>query len=130
MNTIPQRPHYSQVKNLKLPSGPVEASFECGYRLVRRKGRNGREQWERVPLTLEDILHPQFGDVHVLSDPHTDDCTYLRTVLKERYAAERSVAILSDCGIYWDRPGLKHHSPDLAVIFGVKKRKGWDTFHV
>jgi hypothetical protein len=25
---------------------------------------------------------------------------------------------------------LKHHSPDLAVIFGVKRRKDWKTFHV
>jgi Uma2 family endonuclease len=97
---------------------------------VRRKGPDGREVWERIPLTLEDVLHPQEGDVHLLSDPHTDDCTYLRDVLKDRHAGERSVAILSDCGIYWDIPGLEHHSPDLAVIFGVKQRKGWETFDV
>jgi len=98
--------------------------------LVRRPGRNGRAEWQRIPLTLEDVLHPQEGDVHLLSDPHADDCTYSRTVLKDRYAGDQSVAILSDCGIYWDIPRLKHHSPDLAVIFGVKRRKGWRTFHV
>src|SRR5262249_32876327 len=66
------------------------------------------------------------------SDPHVDDCTYLRIVFKDRYAADRSVVVLSDCGIYWDIPGLAHHSPDLAVIFGVKRRKPkeWRTFHV
>ena len=53
-------------------------------RIVRRKGRDGREEWVRIPLTLRDVLHPQFGDVHVLSDPHADDCTYLRVVLKAR----------------------------------------------
>jgi Uma2 family endonuclease len=98
--------------------------------LVRRKGRDGRVDWKRIPLTLEDVLHPQEGDVHLLSDPHTDDCTYLRVVLKDRHAFDRSVAILSDCGIYWDIPGLEHHSPDLAVTFGVKQRKGWETFDV
>jgi colicin import membrane protein len=113
----------------RVPSKPA-ASFDYGYRYVEKKRRDGRIDFVRVPLTLDDVLHPQFGDVHVLSDPHTDDCTYLRTVLKNRYADDRSVAVLSDCGILWDKPGLEHHSPDLAVIFGVKRRKGWKTFHV
>jgi Uma2 family endonuclease len=84
----------------------------------------------RVPLTLEDVLHPRFGDVHVLGDPHDDDCNYLKDVLKDRHAADRSVVVLSDCGIFWDIPRLRHHCPDLAVIFGVKQRKDWKSFHV
>jgi Uma2 family endonuclease len=79
---------------------------------------------------LEDVLHPRFGDVHVLSDPHDDDCHYLKYVLKARYADDRSVVVFSDCGIFWDVPRLRHHSPDLSVIFGVKRRKDWKTFHV
>src|SRR5205814_8267137 len=55
---------------------------------------------------------------------------YLTDVLEDRDAHDRSVAVLSDCGIFWDVPRLKHHSPDLAVIFGVKRRKDWKTFHV
>jgi len=66
----------------------------------------------------------------LLGDPHTEDCYYLRGALKVRYAPDRSVVVLSDCGIYWDIPRLRHHSPDLAVIFGVKRRKDWSTFHV
>jgi Uma2 family endonuclease len=81
-------------------------------------------------LTLEDVLHPNPGDVHLLSDPHGDDCNYLKYVHKDRYRDDASVVVLSDCGIYWDKPGLKHHSPDLAVIFGVKRQKEWNTFHV
>jgi Uma2 family endonuclease len=79
---------------------------------------------------LDDVLHPRQGDVHLLSDPHTEDCYYLRGTLKVRYAHDRSAVVLSDCGIYWDVPRLRHHSPDLAVIFGVKRRKDWSTFHV
>jgi Uma2 family endonuclease len=130
MSTIPRSPAAAQVRNRNRPAGAHEASFEYGYRLVPRPGRNGRTEWQRIPLTLHDVLHPREGDVLVLSDPHADDCTYLRIVLKDRYAAERSVAVLSDCGIYWDIPGLEHHSPDLAVIFGVKRRKGWRSFRV
>jgi Uma2 family endonuclease len=81
-------------------------------------------------LTLEDVLHPRFGDVHVLGVAHGYDCKSLSNVLEDRYSGDRSVAVLADCGIYWDKPGIKHHSPDLAVIFGVKQRKKWNAFHV
>jgi colicin import membrane protein len=107
-----------------------KASFRYGYREVREKLPDGRSRWKRVPLTLEDVLHPQFGDVHMLGDPHSEDCTYLRSVHKARYADDPSVAVFSDCGIFWDIPGLKHHSPDFAVIFGVKRQKDWKTFRV
>ena len=55
-----------------------KASFDYGYREVREKLPDGRCRWKRVPLTLEDVLHPRFGDVHMLGDPHSDDCSYLR----------------------------------------------------
>lgn len=106
------------------------ASFAYGYREVRVKLANGRSRWKRVPLTLEDVLHPRFGDVHMLGDPHDDDCNYLKDVLKCRHADRPSVVVLSECGIYWDIPGLRHHAPDLAVIFGVKERKDFKTFRV
>jgi Uma2 family endonuclease len=107
-----------------------KASFDYGYRELYKKLPNGGYRWVRVPLTLEDVLHPRFGDVHMLGDPHNNDCTYLKDGLKARYAADPSVVVLSDCGIYWDVPGLRHHAPDLAVIFGVKRRKEWETFKV
>jgi len=107
-----------------------KASFDYGYREVLKKLPDGRETWVRIPLTLEDVLHPEFGDVHVLGDPHDDDCNYLKDVLKDRFAADPAVVVFSDCGIFWDVPGLRHHSPDLSVIFGVKRRKDWQTFHV
>src|SRR5262245_50453823 len=123
MSTIPKRSAPSRARTPRRPAGLDTASFDYGYRLVRRKGLNGEAEWVRIPLTLWDVLHPQEGDVHLLSDPHTDDCTYLRIILKDRHAGDRSVVVLSECGIYWDIPGLAHHSPDLAVIFGVRKRK-------
>ena len=107
-----------------------KASFDYGYREQRKKLPNGGYRWVRVPLTLEDVLHPRFGDVHMLGDPHDDDCNYLKDGLKARFAVDASCVVLSDCGIYWDIPGLRHHCPDIAVIFGVKRRKDWETFNV
>jgi colicin import membrane protein len=135
MSTIPNppaktEPETARVLTPKKPHARDKASFRFGYRYQRKKLPNGRIDYEMVPLTLEDVLHPQFGDVHVLGDAHVHDCTYLLNVLEDRLAGDRSAKVLSDCGIYWDKPGLKHHSPDLAVIFGVKQRKKWETFHV
>ena len=97
----------------------------------RKKLPDGRYRWVRLPLTLEDVLHPRLGDVHMLGDPHDDDCNYLKDVLKARYRGRSARSSCSptagSSGIF---PACRHHSPDLAVIFGVKRRKDWKTFHV
>jgi colicin import membrane protein len=109
MSTIPDRQASTHAdattpRTARRPRSREKASFRYGYRYVRKKLANGRIDFERVPLTLDDVLHPQFGDVHVLSDPHGDDCNYLRYVLKDRYVGDRSVVVFSDCGIFWDVP--------------------------
>jgi Uma2 family endonuclease len=83
-----------------------------------------------VPLTLADVLHPEYGDVHVLSKPHNIDCEYLHSVSAARLADDPTAVVLADTGIYWGITRLKHHSPDIAVILGVKQQKDWETFHV
>ena len=132
MSTVPERrfPASDDAPKANRKARAGDASFDYGWRYVRQRLPGGEVDFKMVPLTLEDVLHPRFGDVHVLSDAHGDDCNYLKYVLKDRYHEDLSVLVLSDCGIYWDKPGLKHHSPDLAVIFGVKQRKEWKTFHV
>ena len=131
MSTIPERrTSTSGRKSGTSPPRKARASFDYGYRYVRKKLSDGSYDWVQSPLTLEDVLHPREGDVHMLGDPHAEVCTYLRVVAKAQYADDPSVAVFSDCGIYWDIPGLKHHSPDFCVIFGVKKRKRWETFRV
>src|SRR5205823_2798821 len=39
--------------------------------------------------------------------------------------------VLSDTAVYWDKPQLDHHCPDVCVIFGVnEKRTEWQSFYV
>jgi colicin import membrane protein len=135
MSTIPNppaktEPETARVLTPKKPHARDKASFRYGYRYQRKKLPDGRVELEMVPLTLYDVLHPRDGDCHLPSDAHVHDCKYLLNVLEDRFARDQSVKVLSDCGIYWDKPGLEHHNPDLAVIFGVKERKAWKTFHV
>jgi Uma2 family endonuclease len=109
---------------------PSAASFRYGYRLVRKKLPSGGMGFDRVPLTLEEVLHPQFGDVHVLSSAHSLDCKYLHDVLGAWLAKDPSAVVLSDVGVFWDDADLKHHSPDITVILGVQRRQDWTSFHV
>src|SRR5271156_2258250 len=120
MSTVPRR------------SSPADTkpSYRFGYREVRVKLPNGRFRFKRVPLTLKDVLHPRFGDVHVLSDAHGDDCLYLKSALETKLAVDPSVVVFYDVGIFWDVPRLRHHSPDISVIFGVHEKKEWKTFNV
>jgi Uma2 family endonuclease len=134
MSTVPRRRRPSESgKSGGSPANRVRrgrASYDYGYRDIVKKLPDGRYVSKRIPLTLEDVLHPQFGDVHVLGDPHDDDCHYVKFALKARYIGDESVVVFSDCGIFWDVPGLRHHSPDISVIFGVRQQKDWETFHV
>jgi Uma2 family endonuclease len=104
--------------------------FPYGWRYVQKKGKNGSGSTVQVPLTLEDILHPQEEDFHVLSDPHTEDTYYLRGALRLALADISGAVVLNDCRIAWDREGKYGHSADCAVFFKVRKKKRWSTFNV
>ncbi len=108
---------------------PRKDPFRYGWRYVRRVHPDGSDSFDQVPLTLEDVLHPQEGDFHVLTDEHNDDCAYLKYALRKQLAGKAMV--LSDHRVAWDKPGLEPHGPDIAVIFGVRKRKRLGaTFYV
>ncbi len=51
--------------------------FRYGYRHVTRIDDRGRERFIMVPLTEEDILHPQLEDHVTQNPPHDLDCVYL-----------------------------------------------------
>lgn len=104
--------------------------YRYGWRYVRRTLPDGRTVFDQVPLTLEDVLHPQEEDVIVHSDQHENIRVYLREALKARLAADPRVRVFSDLRFAWDVPGLKPLDPDVAIVFGVRKRCNWSTFDV
>jgi colicin import membrane protein len=110
----------------------VQDPFRYGWREVRRVLPDGREEWEQVPLTEEDVLHPQEEDFIVQSPAHDRDCHYLKDVLLARLADHPRVAVLHDVRIDWEVEGIKPHGPDLVVFEGVSEE--WDledgTFYV
>jgi len=86
--------------------------------------------FDQVPLTLKDVLFPKTGDFIVQSDGHDNDVSYLKYVFKARLAGDRTAAVLSDCRVDWNLPGVEPLGPDVAVFLGVKRHRDWATFDV
>ena len=103
-------------------------SYLYGWRESVRVLPNSKKIYERVPLTLEDILHPQVGDFRMHSREHQRFCRYLCDVLENRVADDPTAAVLDDVLVAWAHPGIRGHGPDIAVIFNVQQQQNWSTF--
>jgi Uma2 family endonuclease len=104
--------------------------YRYGWRYVRRDLPDGNYVMEQVPLTLEDVLHPEEGDQVTHSDAHQRRRRYLCNVFEARLAHVSTAVVLDDVRVRWDVPELPPHGPDIAVILGVRERKNWSTFDV
>src|SRR5947208_1603737 len=97
------------------PSGtepPADADpFRYGWRFVRQRLADGHETLEQVPLTLEDVLHPQEEDHVVENSLHERECErgYLTWAFRSRLDRLDRGSVLSDCIINWGVPGLGNH---------------------
>jgi colicin import membrane protein len=126
MSTVSDR---TTAKTPGPPDGPDP--FRYGWRYVLVVGPDGTQDLDRVPLTLEDVLHPEVGDIIVQSDPHDSDCAYLKAVSKARLEdGDPAAVVLSDCQVDFHIPGVKPLCPDLAVFRGVRRRIAWSSFNV
>ncbi|MCS7290252.1 MAG: Uma2 family endonuclease [Roseiflexus sp.] len=109
---------------------PADDPFRYGWRYVPRPTPDDPHHVEQVPLTLEDVLHPEVGDFIVHSDRHETDRMYLTAVLRARLESSGAAIVLSDVRIAWDIPDLRPHGPDVMVIPGIRERQDWSTFDV
>jgi Uma2 family endonuclease len=104
--------------------------FFYGYRYVKRTLPSGQVVLDQVPLTPEDVLHPQEEDHVTQNDVHYRIVTYLYNVLRGLLAATADAVVLSDMLVKWNHPEIRGHGPDIAVFFGVRERKPWRSFNV
>jgi colicin import membrane protein len=116
------------------PPTPVTSAsgFLYGWRYVRRQQPDGEIELEQVALTLEDVLHPQEGDVIPERPVHEIDRRYIASVLQSRPLGEPITHLTSDCLIDWGIPGLRNHSPDIAVFEELREPPDLNagTFHL
>jgi Uma2 family endonuclease len=115
------------------PTQTVEPDpYRYGWRYVRRTRDDGIAEMEMVPLTLEDVLHPQEGDVIPENTRHERLRRHFHNVFESRLARQPTLMTLSDCLIDWDREDLRGHSPDLIVLERDQPWPwgSWGTLHV
>jgi hypothetical protein len=97
----------------------VEDPYRFGWRMVRRMNEHGAEEWIQVPLTEEDLLHPEEEDFIVQSREHNADCLYLQSALLRRLADRPGTDVFHDIRIDWQVEGLRPHGPDVVVFEGA-----------
>jgi Uma2 family endonuclease len=104
--------------------------FRYGWRPKYVRLPNGEFDEEQIPLTLEDLLDPQLGDVVPQCQPHFELLITLVELLRRHYDSREDVYVAGDMKMLWGIPGVPEPSPDLAVIFGVHKKhdSGRDSF--
>jgi Uma2 family endonuclease len=98
---------------------PKPDPFRYGWRFLKKVLPDGTTDLVQVPLTLEDVLHPQEGDVIPETTFHERDGEYLRPIFRTRTARLNGGYFLADCLINWGVPGVGNHSPDITIFRGV-----------
>jgi Uma2 family endonuclease len=105
--------------------------FRYGWKEEYQERPDGTRELVYLPLTLEDILHPEENYKIANSGRHNDECSYLKVGIRFKLRKNPHALVLSDTNVYWDDPTLKHHSPDISLFFGVREtRKSWPSFFV
>src|SRR5262245_43790180 len=98
---------------------PPDDQFRYGWREVPYQLADGTTEWERIPLTLADVLHPKEGEVIPENTLHNTERDYLAKVCRLRIRGRQGALVLSDCLIDWEREDIRDLSPDVAVLFNV-----------
>src|SRR4051794_1528033 len=121
----PQEPSMSTARpeTLSPPEVPANDPFFFGWRPVVRG-----PSYELVPLTLDDVLHPQLEDRVTVSEVHRQLCIYLTYSMESLVKSIPHTMVVGDLLIGWDDPELRPHGPDIAVIFNVREHKNWSIF--
>jgi len=112
------------------PDGTESDLYRYGWRYIKHPQPDGTTQFEQVPLTLHDVLHPEEEDFILQSALHDRLCAYFVNVVRARVAQDPTTVVLSDCRIAWDVPDVEPLGPDVALIFGVHEQRNWSTFDV
>jgi len=111
------------------PPVPEKDPFRHGWRFVHRRSPEGTEECVQVPLTMEDVLHPQEGDCIPENTLHNYERGYLYDVFCARVAHRPLVRVFSDCIIKWGVEGIRNHSPDVSVFDNVPdQERRWGIF--
>jgi len=115
-----------------VPSPSSDDPFRYGWRPRYVRLPSGEIHEERIPLTAEDLLDPQLGDVVVQGGEHYWLVHQLAGMLKRHFTPREDVYVAADMKMLWGIPGLEEPAPDIAIIPGVRRKlvpqpDSWDV---
>jgi colicin import membrane protein len=120
----------STVHKSQRPS-PQNDPFFYGWRDSYIVNERGRRVLTRIPLTRDDVLHPQEGDHIAQNDVHNEICHYLQNALRTATAHRPEISVFGDLIVAWDVPGLERgNCPDVTVVIGARRRRRRNRFVV
>ena len=100
--------------DLEAPEPPEADPFRYGWRPKYVRLPDGEVLVEEIPLTAEDLLDPQDGDVVGQSEQHFFLLILLADLLRRYYTDQKDVFVAGDLKMLWRIPGLKNPAPDIA----------------
>jgi Uma2 family endonuclease len=101
------------------PAPDATDPWRYGWRYVRGTGPDGKEFLDQVPLTAEDVLHPEEDDFIVQSDLHNRDRDYLFAVLTAALRGRPDARVFCDMRTDFEVEGLRPLGPDLGVYLNA-----------
>ncbi len=81
---------------------------------------------EKIPLTLDVLLHPQEDDQVSQSRPHHKKLNPLADTLERFLERQPGVGVFSELMILWEQLGGRDVAPDIYVVKGVRDRNAID----
>jgi Uma2 family endonuclease len=107
----------------ELEPAPSADPFRYGWRPKYVHLPGGEVIEEQIPLTPEDLLDPQLGDVVPQSGEHAEYLFQGGNLLRDHYKPRPDVYVAIDMKMLWGIPGLQEPAPDVAVIPGYRPRE-------
>ena len=98
----------------------IDDEFYYGYRTIITYDQNGKEVYSYKPLTLDDFLDPEEGDLLIQGTLHNEDTGALKSIFRYLYRDDPHTSVFSDLKILWGIEGLSQPAPDVTVIPNVK----------
>ncbi len=106
-----------------VPDEGSEDEYYYGYRTIIEDDEDGNCSFSYRPLTLDDFLEPEEGDVYMQGTLHEEDVGRLRGIFRHHLRDRENVTVYSDLKIEWGISGLENPAPDVSVFSDVKDPK-------
>lgn len=111
---------------------PIAPDYRYGWREEAVIDPAGTMTYIQIPLTAEQALHPE--EHYIMPQPRLQDIisSAIAEMLKP-YCSGRDplLMVTRDLIIKWDKPSLRQHAPDIAIIPNVPNQdQPWGIFEV